>query len=217
MPAEENQTDAARSLRALFAGLEDMPLLGTTRVVAPPAPAEVVPDLKNCTACGRHRSRRHVIIGQVVQGAKLCIVGAGPQASEDDSGKAFQGERGELLDKMIGAMGLGRHEVSLLHVVKCFSPSALEASVQDAQECYAHLAAQLKTARPGAILAMGQSAAQTVVRSDNPITKLRGKKWDWDGVPVFVSYDPANLIQQPELKKEAWADLKFLMKEIGLK
>lgn len=217
MQPSDIQGEIRRSLRALFAGLEGVPLFGAAPVHTPAAVIIPTPDLNNCTACGRHRSRRQIVVGQVIPGAKVCVVGAGPESAEDNSGKAFQGERGALLDKMISAMGFGRHEVSLLHVVKCFSPSALEASSEEAQACYQHLSAQLREARPAVILAMGESAAQTVVRSNNPLAKLRGKKWDWDGVPVYASFDPANLVQNAALKKDAWADLQLVMKELGLK
>lgn len=213
------------TIKALLSGLEDLalfPLAPAPR--ARPTPAldpstalnqeRSIESAQNCTLCGRHRSRRKVIQKDVRPGALITIVGDAPMEEEDKQGKAFVGQRGALLEKMLAAIGLARHEVNLFHVVKCFSSSAL-ITREERQTCYRYLEPELREAKSGALFALGQTAAQVLARSDNPLGALRGRIWDFEGTPVIVSHDPYVLLQRPELKKEAWADLKLLQKQIG--
>jgi uracil-DNA glycosylase len=207
---------AIKTIRALFSGLEDFPLLHPMARPIPITPSPTVQNISNCTQCGRHRARKHVVIGQVVENSKLVIVGAGPTLGEDEANKPFQGNRGELLDKMLNAIGFARHQVSLLHVVKCYSPSGTDASDADMQACYQYLQNQIRAAGPLCILAMGSGAAQTLIRTNGNLASVRGKKWEWDGIPVYATHEPLELLQFPERKKEAWADLKLVIKELEL-
>lgn len=218
MEGNDIRRDAAKTVRALLAGLEDFPLF--TGTPSPTAAPVFIPaadaNMENCTRCGRHRGRTQVVVGQIVPNAKLCIVGAGPLSDEDKNGRPFQGARGELLDKMLNAIKLARHEVTLLHVVKCYSANSMEASVEEVEACYSYLQNQIREAKPICILAMGQSAGQTLARSNNPLASLRKHRWEWDGIPVFTTYDPAQLLQQAEFKKDAWADLQAVRKQLDL-
>lgn len=222
-------SDMMKSLKIHFSGLEDLGLLQVGRSTLPTlnssdfkilesvanSDAKIPSTLENCVQCGRHRIRKNIVVGQIVANSQLCIIGSGPNETDDQSAKPYQGPRGALLDKMLSAINLQRHQISILYSIKCFSHHSSPAELQvEAETCSLHLISQLEKIGPKCILALGSSAAQFFCRSDAPLADLRLRDWQWQNTPVFVSHDPAALLENAGLKKEAWSDLQNLRKKL---
>ena len=143
--------------------------------------------------------------------ARLVFVGEGPGAEEDNQGIPFVGAAGQLLTKMIAAMGYGRDEVYICNVVKCRPPGNRNPEPDEIQACQPFLEAQLNAIRPSVIIALGKFAAQTLARTDTPITRLRGQWREYVGIPLMPTFHPAYLLRNPAEKKAAWADLQAVM------
>ena len=143
--------------------------------------------------------------------ARLVFVGEGPGAEEDNQGIPFVGAAGQLLTKMIAAMGYTRDEVYICNVVKCRPPGNRNPEPDEIQACQPFLEAQLKAIRPSVIIALGKFAAQTLLRTDTPITRLRGQWREYVGIPLMPTFHPAYLLRNAPEKKSAWADLQAVM------
>lgn len=188
---------------------------------APASPAsldEVRAALGECTRCKLHGNRRHIVFGVGNPRAELVFVGEGPGPDEDARGEPFVGAAGQLLDKMIAAMGLRRSEVYICNVVKCLPPfrppNSRFPEGDEIAACAPFLHAQLAAIRPRVIVALGKCAAQTLLDSRVPISLLRGEWHEYRGVKLMPTFHPAYLLRSPQEKRKAWEDLKKVMKEI---
>lgn len=180
-----------------------------------PALAQVRTDLGDCTRCKLHGGRTHLVFGVGNPKAELVFVGEGPGADEDAQGIPFVGKAGELLTKMIEAMGFGRDEVYICNVVKCRPPGNRNPEPDEIQSCEPFLQAQLAALKPKVIVALGKFAAQTLLRDQTPITRMRGLWREYQGIPLMPTFHPAYLLRTPGEKKLAWSDLKQVMKVFG--
>lgn len=184
------------------------------------SPEEKLDHLKHgvigaCRRCKLHRGRTNVAFGIGNPHAALCFVGEGPGAEEDRQGIPFVGAAGQLLTKMIAAMGFDREEVYICNVVKCRPPRNRDPEPDEVEACERFLKAQLAIVRPKAIVTLGRHAAQTLLRTTRPISKLRGQWFHYEGIDLLPTYHPAYLLRSPEKKREAWEDLKKVMAAFG--
>lgn len=176
---------------------------------------EIRRDMGNCTRCKLCQGRKHIVFGTGNPRAQLVFVGEGPGAEEDAQGLPFVGPAGQLLTKMIEAMGFKRDEVYICNVVKCRPPNNRNPEPDEIAACEPFLKAQLKSIQPKAIVALGKFAAQTLLRDEAPITRLRGTWRQYEGIALMPTFHPAYLLRQPAEKKKAWSDLQQVMKMFG--
>jgi DNA polymerase len=172
-------------------------------------------DLGPCTRCKLQGGRRTLVFGIGNPGAELMFVGEGPGAEEDRRGEPFVGRAGELLDKMIAAMGFRREEVYIANVVKCRPPENRDPEPDEIDACEPFLKAQIAAIRPRVLVALGRFAVQTLLRDTTPISRLRGAWREYEGVRLMPTFHPAYLLRNPAEKGKAWGDLQLVMKEFG--
>ena len=171
----------------------------------------------DCRACPLGESRTQTVFGVGHLEAHWMIVGEAPGEEEDRQGEPFVGRSGQLLDNMLRALGLSRtvvddaadpaKQVFIANSLKCRPPGNRNPLPQELSECEPYLARQIDLVRPKIILAMGRFAVQALLRSDEPIGKLRGRVHRFQGVPLIVTYHPAYLLRNLEDKAKAWDDL----------
>ncbi len=172
-------------------------------------------DLGECTRCKLAPGRTRLVFGVGNPRSELVFVGEGPGADEDREGEPFVGRAGQLLTKMIEAMGYRRDEVYIANVVKCRPPGNRNPEPDEIEACEPFLRAQIEAIGPKVLVALGKFAAQTLLRETTPITKLRGRWLSYGGVRLMATFHPAYLLRSPEEKKKAWEDLQLVMKELG--
>jgi uracil-DNA glycosylase len=173
---------------------------------------------RSCTKCRLHEQRKQAVFARGDPMAELCFVGEGPGADEDAQGEPFVGRAGQLLDKMIVAMGYARDEVYIANIVKCRPPENRKPELDEMETCSPFLAAQLQVVSPKAIVALGATAVQGLIGTSEGITRMRGKWKLYKGaIPVMPTFHPAYLLRQPNAKREVWADLQEVMKLLGKK
>jgi DNA polymerase len=171
--------------------------------------------LGECARCKLAGGRKHLVFGVGNPGAELMFVGEGPGADEDRQGEPFVGRAGQLLTKMIEAMGFRREEVYIANVVKCRPPENRNPEPDEMDACEPFLRRQIAAVKPKAIVALGKIAAQRLLRDPTPISRLRGRWFELEGVRLMPTFHPAYLLRSPEEKKKAWEDLQLVMKELG--
>jgi len=178
--------------------------------------AEIQTDLDQCTRCKLSRGRQNIVFGDGNSRARLMFVGEGPGEQEDIQGRPFVGRAGQLLEKMIEAMGLKREDVFIANVVKCRPPENRNPEPDEIEACSPFLHRQIDSIRPTVIVALGKFAAQTLLQTETRISELRGHFVEYRGVKLMPTFHPAYLLRNPSSKKEAWDDLKMVAKELGL-
>ena len=169
-------------------------------------------DLGECRRCPLCESRKKIVFGVGSKNAPVLFVGEAPGRDEDIHGEPFVGEAGQLLTNMIRAMGYERGEVYICNVLKCRPPDNRDPAAREISQCSPFLLRQVTAIAPKAIVALGTFAAQTLLGSKEPISRLRGKFHDYHGIPLMPTFHPAYLLRSPEKKREVWADLQQVMK-----
>ena len=163
-----------------------------------------------CTACGLCKTRKQAVYGVGNAKADWMIIGEAPGAEEDARGEPFVGQAGRLLDNMLAAIGLDRQQhVYIANVLKCRPPGNRNPEAEEIARCAPFLARQVELVQPKLIIAMGRFAAQTLLGSGASIASMRGKRHDYNGVPLIVTYHPAYLLRTLADKARAWEDLCF--------
>jgi DNA polymerase len=175
--------------------------------------ADIRTDLGECTRCKLSRSRTHIVFGQGPPHARLMFVGEGPGQEEDLAGEPFVGAAGQLLTRIIEAIRLKREDVYIANVVKCRPPGNRLPEPVEIATCSPFLRRQIATVQPLFICALGGCAAQSLLGSQEAISRLRGRFYDYGGIRVLPTFHPAYLLRNPEKKREVWEDMKMLMKE----
>ena len=174
-------------------------------------------DLGDCTRCRLHKQgRKQIVFGVGNAHADLMFVGEGPGADEDDQGEPFVGRAGQLLNKMIEAMGLKREQVYIANIVKCRPPGNRTPEKDECDTCSPFLLKQIEVIRPKAIVALGAVAAKTLLGVSDSMNNLRQRSYDFRGTTLFVTYHPAYLLRDPRQKAETWKDLQKVMAFLGL-
>lgn len=164
--------------------------------------------LGECTRCKLHEHRRTIVFGEGNPQASLMFVGEGPGAEEDATGRPFVGRAGQLLDKIIAAIGLRREDVYIANIVKCRPPLNRTPERDEVETCEPFLFRQIKFIRPRVIVALGSPAFQTLLRTRDSITRARGEWRELDGIKVMPTFHPAFLLRSPDKKREVWEDMK---------
>ena len=165
-------------------------------------------DIGECTRCKLHEHRNKIVFGEGNPQAKIVFIGEGPGADEDTTGRPFVGRAGQLLDKIIQAIGLKRDDVYISNVVKCRPPGNRTPERDEVATCEQFLFRQLALIRPQVIVALGSPAFQCLLRTKETITRARGEWRDWNGIKVMPTFHPAYLLRSPDKKREAWDDMK---------
>jgi uracil-DNA glycosylase len=169
-----------------------------------------------CNRCpGLFATRTQTVFGAGPLSPRVCFIGNAPSAADDLSGKPFQGPVGELFDKILTAMGLGRSEVYLLNVLKCQTPGNRHPTETECGNCREYTMAQLLLVQPEFICCLGATAARTLLNTQASMNELRASTHEFNGIPVVCTLHPAALVQDPSLKRDSWEDLKKLMFLIG--
>ncbi|HET7754177.1 MAG TPA: uracil-DNA glycosylase [Anaeromyxobacteraceae bacterium] len=172
-------------------------------------------DVGECRRCKLAGGRKTLVFGVGNPRAELMFVGEGPGADEDEQGEPFVGKAGQLLTKMIEAMGFARSDVYIANVVKCRPPGNRDPEPDEIAACEPFLKAQIAAVRPKVVVALGRFAVQTLLRDATPITKQRGIWRTYEGVKLMPTFHPAYLLRNPPEKRKAWDDLQLVMKELG--
>jgi DNA polymerase len=173
--------------------------------------ADIRADLGDCTRCRLCKSRTHIVFGAGHPDAKLVFVGEGPGFDEDQCGQPFVGAAGQLLNKIIAAMNISREMVYICNIVKCRPPDNRNPGPDEIRQCLPFLKRQLATIKPRVICALGSVAARTLIETDTPISRLRGKFREVMGIPMMPTYHPAYLLRNPDKKRDVWDDVQQIM------
>jgi DNA polymerase len=172
--------------------------------------------VRACTRCALHAGRTQTVFARGTGSVRLCFVGEGPGADEDEQGFPFVGKAGQLLDRMISAMGLGRDEVYVCNIVKCRPPDNRKPEPDEMAACMPYLKEQLELVAPEVIVALGATAVQGLFGTTEGITRMRGR-WKLYGgrIPVMPTFHPAYLLRTPTAKREVWEDLQAVLRQMG--
>jgi DNA polymerase len=156
------------------------------------------------------------VFGEGDEGAALMFIGEGPGADEDKTGRPFVGRAGQLLTKMIEAMGLTRQQVYIANVVKCRPPENREPFQDEVAACMGFLRTQIKLINPKVIVCLGATSAGHLLNPGKRISNIRGHFLEYEGLKVMPTYHPAYLLRNETKKRDVWNDLKLVMAELGL-
>lgn len=171
-------------------------------------------EVANCTKCALCKTRTQTVFGSGNRQAEWMLVGEAPGQNEDEQGLPFVGVAGQLLTEMIRALGTSREEVFITNILKCRPPNNRDPHADEVENCNGYLQRQQQLIQPKIILAVGRIAAQTLLKTDAPLSKLRGKVHTFNNTPVVVVYHPAYLLRSLLEKRKAWLDLKLAMQTI---
>jgi len=177
---------------------------------------EIRRDMEKCHSCPLEKTRKNIVFGEGNPHAELVFVGEAPGAEEDLQGRPFVGRAGQLLTKIIIAMGLKREDVYICNILKCRPPGNRNPLPEEIDVCEPYLVRQLEAIRPRVICALGTFAAQTLLKKKGiPITVLRGRFHDYHGISLMPTYHPAYLLRNPGAKKQVWEDVQQIMKVLA--
>jgi len=167
---------------------------------------EIGPDCRRCKLCSLGRTR--VVFGKGLAKARLMFVGEAPGEEEDERGEPFVGRSGQLLTKIIEAIGLSREQVYIANVIKCRPPGNRNPEPDEVASCEPFLFRQIDVIAPRVIVPLGKFAAQSLLKTMDPITKLRGRQFEYRGAVLIPTFHPAYLLRNPSAKREVWDDMK---------
>lgn len=173
-------------------------------------------DLGDCQRCKLCGGRTHIVFGSGNPDARLMFIGEGPGYDEDQRGEPFVGAAGQLLTRIIQAIKMSRKEVYICNIVKCRPPGNRNPEPDEIQTCLPFLERQIAAVKPEFICALGACAAHTLLKTDTPISRLRGRFHDFEGIKLLPTYHPAYLLRNPDKKRDVWNDMKMLMREMGV-
>ncbi len=172
-------------------------------------------NLGECGRCQLGKTRTNLVFGVGNPRARLVFVGEAPGRDEDLKGEPFVGEAGQLLTKIIQAMGFAREEVYICNVLKCRPPNNRNPLPSEIEQCHPFMLRQVKAIGPEAIVALGTFAAQTLLQTKEPISRLRGRFHDYHGIPLMPTFHPAFLLRNASMKREVWEDMQQVMRLLG--
>jgi uracil-DNA glycosylase len=173
-------------------------------------------EVRACTKCALHIERKQAVFARGNGSSGLAFVGEGPGADEDEQGFPFVGAAGQLLDRMIAAMGIEREDVYVCNIVKCRPPKNRTPEPEEMNACMPYLTEQLSLVEPQVIVALGKTAVQGLFGTAEGITRIRGRWRLYQGrIAVMPTFHPAYLLRNPAAKREVWADLQLVLKHLG--
>lgn len=172
--------------------------------------------VRSCTSCGLHAGRKQAVFARGTGVSRLCFVGEGPGADEDEQGFPFVGKAGQLLDRMIAAMGFERDEVYVCNVVKCRPPNNRKPEPPEIAACAPYLHQQIELLDPEVIVALGATAVEGLLGVTGGITRMRGRMKLYKGrIAVMPTFHPAYLLRNPAAKADVWKDLQAVVRQMG--
>lgn len=171
---------------------------------------EIASKIARCTRCTLARTRNNVVPGMGVENPDVLVIGEGPGYDEDKQGLPFVGKAGILLDKMLAAIGLDRKtNCYIANIVKCRPPQNRDPFPQEQDACFSFLETQINILKPKMILCMGKISSNKMLNQKAPIGTLRGQIFEYNNIPLMVTYHPSALLRNEQLKRPAWDDLKM--------
>jgi DNA polymerase len=165
-------------------------------------------EIAGCTRCRLAEGRTQVVFGVGNANAELMFVGEAPGFHEDKQGYPFVGQAGKLLDQLLGGIGMSREDVYIANVIKCRPPGNRNPEQDEVDTCEPFLFQQIDIIKPKVIVALGTFAARTLLRTLDPISRLRGRVYDYRGAKLIPTFHPAFLLRNPAAKREVWEDMK---------
>jgi DNA polymerase len=178
--------------------------------------ATLAQTVSGCDRCPElFATRTQTVFGEGPVSPDVCFVGEAPGGDEDRTGRPFVGKAGQLLDRIIAAMGMRRDEVYICNTLKCRPPQNRTPAPQECLNCRGYFERQIDLVRPRFLCCLGGVAAQNVLGTKLGIMKLRGRFHDYKGIPVLCTLHPAYLLRNPAAKKDCWDDMKTLLKKMG--
>jgi len=209
------ELETASGIREYLGGLEGKTVFGRGREIRKESVLEKVElDVISCRLCGLSKGRNNAVFGAGNSKAELMYVGEGPGYEEDMQGLPFVGRAGKLLTKIIEAMGLKRRDVYITNIVKCRPPQNRNPLPTEILSCEDYLKRQIEIIKPKVVCALGKVAAQALLKTQEPITRLRGKFFFYKGIKVMPTFHPAYLLRNPQDKRLVWQDMKKIMAEL---
>ncbi len=211
----------SRTLELLYGDLLDFPLLAPqTQARSGSSPAQELQayseSIRYCDQCVLHVGRKQLVFGAGHPAARLILVGDFPSAQDNEKGIPFSDESGALLQKMVVAMKIRYEDVYLTNLFKCRPPAGQAVDSILFQTCEAHLNVQFQQIETPFVVALGDTAARALARSESPLPVLRRQEYSWNGRRIFCTHHPRDLLHSPAKKKEAWEDLKLVMRAMGI-
>jgi uracil-DNA glycosylase len=206
--AQGETSEKKRAIASISTSSE--PRSGAESAAALETLAALAVEASTCRKCKLCTSRNKVVFASGDPRARLMLVGEGPGAEEDKQGLPFVGPAGELLNRILEAIGLARDAVYVANVVKCRPPGNREPEPDEAGACRSYLSAQIDLVRPELIVALGRVAAQSLLGTDASLTRLRGDWHSVQGVPLRVTYHPAALLRNAAYKRPTWEDMQLV-------
>jgi len=196
---------------------------GAVRETSEPPPSVESPvtltdlqqNLAECSRCSLCQQRNNIVFGAGNPHAQVVLVGEAPGREEDLQGYPFVGEAGKLLDKILLAMNLSRETVYICNVIKCRPPGNRDPQPDEIASCEPFLKQQLAIIRPKIIITLGRFAAQTLLKTSAPISRLRGQWHEYEGIALMPTFHPAYLLRNPSGKRPVWEDMKQVMKRLA--
>lgn len=196
------------------------------QAAAPATPQETMPpdawqtlkqEVSTCRRCPLHETRTQTVFGVGAENADWMLIGEAPGFEEDRRGEPFVGRAGQLLDRMLKAIGFAREEVYIANVVKCRPPDNRNPAPEEVLQCDNYLRRQIELIRPQIIIALGGVAMSALLNEQTPVGKMRGRVHTLPGadIPVVVTYHPAYLLRAPTQKRAAWEDLQLACRTVG--
>jgi uracil-DNA glycosylase len=177
---------------------------------------EIAAEVAVCTKCPLHKQRTRTVPGQGSATPEIMFIGEGPGHDEDQQGLAFVGRAGQLLTKIIEAMGMTRDEVFIGNIVKCRPPENRKPLPDEMSACLPYLRAQIELLKPKIIVALGATSVQGLLEIETVgITKMRGKWLSYKDIDLMPTYHPAYLLRNPPAKKDVWEDMKAVLAKLG--
>jgi DNA polymerase len=175
-------------------------------------------EVKGCTRCRLCETRTHTVFGEGDPDSRIFFIGEGPGENEDLQGRPFVGRAGDLLNRMIAAMGLKREQVFIANIVKCRPPQNRAPAPDEVETCTPYLVRQLEIVRPSVIVTLGLPASRYMLQSNDSMGRLRGRWHEWRGIKLMPTYHPAFLLRSYTDANRAavWSDLQAVMKELGM-
>ena len=171
--------------------------------------------INSCKKCSLYETRTKTVPGQGAMNPDIMFIGEAPGADEDLQGLAFVGRAGQLLTKMIEAMGYKRDEIFIGNILKCRPPGNRPPMPDEMEKCLPYLKEQIVLIKPKVIIALGATAVKGLLNTTTGISKLRGSWLSFEGIDLMPTYHPAYLLRNPPAKKEVWEDLKTVLERLG--
>ena len=175
---------------------------------------QLLKTVKTCTKCDLHKTRTQIVFGAGNPKSNIVFVGESPGLDENKSGKPFAGEAGQLLTRIIKAMHLNHDMVYICNIMKCLPPNNRVPEPEEIKACLGHLKSQLDIIQPDIICTLGSSASQALLNVKTSIDEMRGRFYDYKGIPVMPTFHPSYLLRHASKKKEVWHDMQLVMKKM---